>query len=119
MHSKSQNLLTVLVDHLLKIRKGENTGDSRYINKNKLNKACFQHDMTYGDFKDLAKRKASDKVLIDKAFNIARNLKYDGYQKGVASMASKFFDKKPSGSAIKNKIKQSDQLAEEFQKPVA
>ena len=49
----------------------------------KLVKACFQHDMAYGDFKDLAKRTASDKVLRDKTFNIAENLKYDGYQRGT------------------------------------
>ena len=50
--------------------------------------------MVYGDFKDLTKRTASDKILRDKAFNIAKNLKYDGYQKGLASMVCKFFEKK-------------------------
>ena len=50
--------------------------------------------MVYGDFKDLTKRTASDKILHDKAFNIAKNLKYDGYQKGLASMVCKFFEKK-------------------------
>ena len=49
--------------------------------------------MAYGDFKDLA-RMASHKILRDKAFNIAKNLKYDGYQRGLASMVYKFFDKK-------------------------
>ena len=53
--------------------------------------------MAYGDFKDLTRRMASDK-----AFNIAKNPKYDGYQSGLASMAYKFFDKKSSGSGIKN-----------------
>ena len=70
----------------VKIQKFKETEDSRYIYKNELDKACFQHDMTYGDFKDLAKRTASDKVLRDKAFNIAKNPKYDGYQRGLASM---------------------------------
>ena len=56
--------------------------------------------MAYRDFKDLAKRTASDKVLRDKAFNIAKNSKYDGYQRGLASMVYKFFDKKPAGSGI-------------------
>ena len=55
------------------------------IYQNELDKACFQHDMTYGDFKDLPRRTASDKVLSDKAINIAKMLKYDGYQKGFAS----------------------------------
>ena len=70
------------------------TGDSRHIYQKELNKACFQHDMAYEDFKDLNRRTAADKVLRDKAFNIAKNPKYDGYQRGLASMVHKFFDKK-------------------------
>ena len=62
-----------------KERKLKKTGDTKYIYKNDLDKACFQHDMAYGDFKVLARRTASDKVLRDKAFNIAKNSKYDGY----------------------------------------
>ena len=62
-----------------KIRKFKETRDSRYIYRNELNKACFQHDMPYGDFKDLARRTASDKVLRDKAFNIVKHSKYYGY----------------------------------------
>ena len=50
-----------------RIQKFQQTGDSSYIYKNELDKACFQHDMAYGDFKDLAKRTAADKVLRDKA----------------------------------------------------
>ena len=49
--------------------------------------------MAYGDFKDLARRTDSDKGLRDKAFNIAKNPKYDEYQRGLASMVYKFFDK--------------------------
>ena len=64
--------------------------------------------MAYEDFKDLGKRAASDKALRDKTFNIAKNLKFDGYQKGLAYMVSKFFDKKLSGSSIKNENKQND-----------
>ena len=60
--------------------------------------------MAYGGFKDLAKRTASDKVLRDKAFNIAKNLKYDGYQRGLASMVYKFFDKKPLVVVIIKKL---------------
>ena len=73
-------------------------GDTNYIYKNELNKACFQHDMAYGDFKDLAKRTFADKVLRDKAFKIASDQKYDGYQRGLASMVYRFFDKKSQGS---------------------
>ena len=88
----------MLVDHLQKkkerIQKFKETGDTSYIYKNELDKACFQHDMSYGDFKDLARRAASDKVLRDKVLNIAKNPKYDG----LASMVYKFFDKKSKGS---------------------
>ena len=62
-----------------RIQKVKETGDTSYIYKNELDKAWFQHDMTYGDFKDLKKRTFSDKVLRDKALNIAKNSKYDGY----------------------------------------
>ena len=61
-----------------RIEKFKETGDTSYIYKNKLDKACFQHDMAYRDFKDLKRRTASDKVLRDKAINIAKNPKYDG-----------------------------------------
>ena len=75
-----------------RIQEFKRTGDSRYIYKNELDKACFQHDMAYGNIKDLAKRTAADKVLGDKAFNIAKDPKYDGYQRGLASMMYQFFD---------------------------
>ena len=63
-----------------RIQKVKETGDTKYIYRSELDKAYFQHDMTYGDFKDLARRTPSDKVLRDKAFNIAKSSKYDGYQ---------------------------------------
>ena len=75
--------------------------------------------MAYGDFKDLKRRTFSDKVLRDKAFNIAKNPKYDGYQRGLASMVYKCFDKKSKGSGVaNNEIKQNLQLAEELHKPI-
>ena len=74
--------------------------------------------MAYGDFKDLKRRRQSDKVLKDKAFKIASNPKYDGYQRGVASMIYKCFDKKPKGSGIKNEVKENQQLANELHKPI-
>ena len=64
-----------------RIQKIMETGDTNYIYKNELDKACFQHDMVYGDFKDLKRRTQSDKVLKDKAFVIGSNPKYDGYQR--------------------------------------
>ena len=78
------------------------TGNTDFIYRNELDKACFQHDMAYGKTKDLAKRTQSDKVLRDKAFKIANNPKYYGYQKGLASTVYKFFDKKSSRSSIAN-----------------
>ena len=59
-----------------RIKKFKETGDSRYIYQNELDKTCFQHDMAYRDFKDLNRRKAADKVLRDKVFNVAKNPKY-------------------------------------------
>ena len=75
-----------------KIQKFKETWDTSYIYKNELDKACFQHDMAYGDFKDLARRTTFGKVLRDKAFIIAKNRKYDGYQRELVSMVYKFFD---------------------------
>ena len=82
--------------------------------------------MTYRDFKDVTRRTASDKILRDKAFNIAINPKYHGYQRGLASMVYNFFDKKTSatrankfaGSGIENENLSDQQLAEELHKPI-
>ena len=101
-----------------RIEKFMKTRNTDFIYKNELDKACFQHDMAYGDFKDLARRTASDKVLRDKAFNIAKNPKYDGYQRGLASMVYKFFDKKSKGSGINIEVKHNEQLAKELHKPI-
>ena len=94
----------MLVDPLEKnkkrIQKFKETGDINYIYKNELDKACFQHNMAYGDFKDLARRTASDKILRDKAFNIVKNPKYDGYQRELASIVYKFFDKQSAGGGV-------------------
>ena len=76
------------------IQKFMQTGDTNFIYRNELDKACLQHDMAYGDFKDLKRRTQSDKVLKDKAFAVTSNTKYDGYQKGLASIVYKLFDKK-------------------------
>ena len=73
------------------IKKLKETWVSKYIYQKELDKSCFQHDMAYGDFRDLSGRRAADKVLRDKAFNIAKNPKYDGYQRDLASMVYKFF----------------------------
>ena len=76
------------------------TRNTEFINKNELDKACFQHDMAYGKSKDFARRTQSDKVLRDRAFEIASNPKYDGYQRGLASLVYTFFDKISSESSV-------------------
>ena len=94
------------MDHLQKnkeiIQKFKEIGDSRYICQNELDKACFQHDMAHEDFKDLTRKISYDKILHDKAFNIAKNLKYYGYQHGLPLLVCKCFDKTTSGNGIKN-----------------
>ena len=92
------------------------TGNTNFIYKNELDKACFQYDMAYGKTKDLVKRTQSDKVLNSKAFKIASDPKYDGYQRGLASMVYKFFDKKSSGSGVVNEP--NYQLANKLNKPI-
>ena len=101
-----------------RIKQFRETGDSRYIYQNELDKASFQHDMTYGDFKDLNWRTFADKVLRDKTFNIAKDPKFDEYQRGIVSTVCKLFDKKVSGSRIKNENISNKELAEESHKPV-
>ena len=99
-----------------RIEKFMATGNTNFINENELNKACFQHDMAYGKSKDLAKRTQWDKVLRDKAFKIASDQKYDGYQGGLAPMVYKFFNEKSSGSGIANKP--NYQLANKLHKQI-
>ena len=103
-------------------QKVQEAWDTNYIYKNELDKACFQHYMAYGDFKDLATRTASDKVLRDKVFNIAKSLKYDGYQRGLAYALHEYLGKRFVGSGVntlaENEIKQNHQSAEELHKPI-
>ena len=100
-----------------RIQNFKETGDTSYIYKNELDKACFQHDMTYGDFKDIRRRTTSDKALRE-AVSIAKNPKYDGYQRGLASMIYEFFDKKSNGSGVNIEVKHNEQLAKELHKPI-
>ena len=88
-----------------RIQKFKETGKTSYIYKNEHDKACFQHDMAYGDFEDLKRRTFSDNIFRDKAFNIATNFKYDGYQRGLASIVYKRFDKKSKGSGVNIPLK--------------
>ena len=90
------------------------TGDTRYIYRNNLDKACFEHDMAYNKYNDLERRTQSDKLLKDKAFKIGVNPRCNGYERGLASMVYKFFDKKSKGSGLK----ENQQLANELHKPI-
>ena len=113
--------------HKERIKEFKRTGDTRYIYRNELDKACFQHDSAYPDHKDLINRTEADKVLRDKAYDIASNPEFDGYQRGLASMVHKFFDKKSTGSGFK-KLKNTAEpsalarsssiLADERHKPI-
>ena len=85
----------------------------------------FQHDSAYADHKDLINRTEADKVLRDKVYDIASNPEYDGYQRGLASMVYKFFDKKSMGSGIKKDTAEPSSLersslilADELHRPV-
>ena len=101
--------------HKERIEKFNQTGDTHYIYKNDLDKACFQHNSVYANNKDLINRTRADKVLRDKACDIASNPEYDGYQRGLASMVYKVFDKKTMGSGVNN---ESSKLADELHKPI-
>ena len=114
--------------HKQRIQKFKETADTNYIYKNELDKACFAHDAAYSDSKDLTKRTVADKILRDKEFNIAKDPKYDRYQRGLASMVYKFFDSKvasPDKTSVGSGAKhvnakltpQNQQLAEELHKP--
>ena len=103
--------------HEQRIQKYKQTGDTNYMYKNELDKACFVHDAAYSDSKDLTKRTVADKILKNKAFDIAKDPKYDGYQIGLASMVYKFFGSKVSGSDPKL-IPENEQLANELHKSI-
>ena len=97
------------MDHLQKnkerLQKLKETEDSRYIYQNELDKACFQHYMAFGDFKDLTRRTPSNKIL---SFNIRKSPKYDGYQRSLASMVYKYFGKKLLEVILKMRISQTN-----------
>ena len=106
-----------LTNNKVRIQKFKETGDSRYIYQKELDKAFFQHDVANGDFKDLTRRTTSD---------IAKNPKYDGYQRGLASMVYKCFGKKTASGvttlanncAVKNESMSNKELAEELHKAI-
>ena len=92
--------------HCQRIQKFRETGNLKYLYRNELGKTYFAHDVAYSESKD--------KILEDRAYEIARNCNYDGYQRALASMVYKFFDEKTGSGVSVN-----EQLAEELHKPVA
>ena len=86
------------------MKKFKEAGDSQYIYLNKPDKACFQDDMTYGDFINLTRRTKSDRILRDKALTIAKNRKFDGYRRGLAPMVFKFLTKRLQAEQLKTRI---------------
>ena len=103
-----------------RIKEFKPAGDTRYIYRNELDKVYFQYDSAYADHKDLINRTEADKDLRDKAHDVASNLKYDGYQRGLPGMVCKFFDKMSTRSGItRNTTKSSSSiLADELHKPI-
>ena len=85
--------------HRERIQKFRERGRLKHLYRNELDKVWFAHDAAYSDCKDLAKGTISDKILKNRAYEIARNCKYDGYQRALATMVYKFFDKK-TGSGV-------------------
>ena len=101
--------------HKERIKKFKRTGDRRLLYRNELDKACFKHDAAYAKYKDVENRLISDQKLRNSAYDVASNPKYDGYQRGLASMVYKFFDKKSMGRGIARDS--SLILADELHKP--
>ena len=96
-----------------RIQKFKEAGNLKYLYRNELGKTCFAHDAAYSDSKDLAKEAIWDKILTDRAYEIARNHIYHGYQRALASMIYKIFDEKTGSEVSVN-----EELAEELHKPV-
>ena len=118
--------------HKERIKEFKRTGDTRLLYRNELDKACFKHDVAYAKYKDVENRLKSDQKLRNSAYDVASNPKYDGYQRGLASIVYKFFDSKVApldkktmsgkGNAKHSSLERTKEvnriLAEELHKPV-
>ena len=127
MHLKQSQFVYIacglFTRHKERIKEFKRTGDTPYIYRNELDKTYFQDDSAYADHKDLINRTKSDKALRDKAYDIASNPEYDGYQRGLASMVYKLFDKKSTAEPsslerMGSGIPSSLILANELHKPI-
>ena len=109
--------------HKERKKKFKRTGDTHLLYRNELDKACFKHDAAYAKYKNVENRLISDQKLRNSAYDIASNPKYDGYQRGLASMVYKFFYSKVTpgkGNAKHSSLKHMETykiLAEELHKP--
>ena len=112
-HKFSYSVCRLFTKHCEKIQKFTGTGNLKHLYRNEFDKSCFDHDAAYSDSKDLAKATISEMILKDRAFEIAKNCKYDGYQTALASIVCKFFDKK-----IWSGVNVNEHLAEDLHKPV-
>ena len=99
-----------------RIQKFKETGDTSYIYKNEPDKACFPHDMAYGDFKDIARRTASDKEV--KHLILLKILNMAGIKEGLLLWFINFFDRKSKGSGVNKPLEFNEQLAKELHKPI-
>ena len=99
--------------HCERIQKFREIGNLKHLFRNELNKLCFAHDAANSDSGDLPKKTSLDKILIDRAFEIARNSEDDGYQTVLAGVVYKFFDDE-TGSVVSV----NEQLVEKLHKPV-
>ena len=110
MHLRQPQFVYSTCGHKERIKEFKRKGDTRLLYRNNLEKACFKHDAAYAKYKHVENRLISDQKLRNSAYDIASNPKYDGYQRGLASMLYKFFDsevapldkKTMSGKCIKN-----------------
>ena len=120
MHSRQPQFVYsacgLITRHKERMKEFKRTGDTRLLNRNELDKACFKHDAAYTKYKDVENRLISDQKLKNSAYDNASNPEYDGYQRGLASMVYKFFDKKSMGSGIARDS--SSILADKLHKPV-
>ena len=107
--------LGIFTKHRERIQTFRETGSLKHLHRNELDKTCFAHDAAYSDSKDLANRTISDKIVKGRAYETAINPKYDGYQRGLASMNYEFFDKK-TGLGVGASV--SEELAQELRKAV-
>ena len=110
------NVCEPFTRHKERIREFKYTADMRLLDRNELDKACFKHDAAYAKYKDVENRLISDQKLRNRAYDIASNPKYDGYQRGLASMVYEFFDSKVDPLDKKNKVQKEVKVRQRYKR---